>query len=174
MAESEEIVRQARRRNGTHNAKRRFVESRSPVDWPTRYRGRTAGRHEKRRCRSGRRGAGRPVARRIRRESDVAEALDRMWPRLSPHELIHDLFGAKPLLAAAGKGSSSPMNKPCSIGPAVRPSTTWRGRWRTVPWSMRLAPCLAHAIRNARAKSETATRKRPIGNGKRADSGRPV
>ena len=32
------------------------------------------------------------------------EALDRMWPRLSPHELLHDLLGARPLLAAAGKG----------------------------------------------------------------------
>ena len=35
---------------------------------------------------------------------EVAEALDRMWPRLSPHEFLHDLLGARPLLAAAGKG----------------------------------------------------------------------
>ncbi len=27
-----------------------------------------------------------------------------MWPRLSPHEFVHDLLGARPLLAAAGKG----------------------------------------------------------------------
>jgi hypothetical protein len=27
-----------------------------------------------------------------------------MWPRLAPHELVHDLLGAKPLLAAAGRG----------------------------------------------------------------------
>jgi hypothetical protein len=34
----------------------------------------------------------------------VAEALDRMWPHLSPHEFLHDLLGARPLLAEAGKG----------------------------------------------------------------------
>ena len=27
-----------------------------------------------------------------------------MWPRLSPHEFLHDLLGARPLLAEAGKG----------------------------------------------------------------------
>ena len=44
------------------------------------------------------------LAQRLRRAPEVAEALDRMWPRLSPHELLHDLFGARPLLAAAGQG----------------------------------------------------------------------
>jgi hypothetical protein len=27
-----------------------------------------------------------------------------MWPRLAPHELVHDLLGARPLLASAGRG----------------------------------------------------------------------
>jgi hypothetical protein len=31
-----------------------------------------------------------------------------MWPRLSPHELLHDLLGARPLLANAGQGIFSP------------------------------------------------------------------
>ena len=44
------------------------------------------------------------LAQRLRRVPEVAEALDRMWPRLSPHEFLHDLFGARPLLAAAGRG----------------------------------------------------------------------
>jgi DNA helicase IV len=30
--------------------------------------------------------------------------LRRIWPRLAPHELVHDLLGARPLLRAAGKG----------------------------------------------------------------------
>ncbi|HLH28509.1 MAG TPA: UvrD-helicase domain-containing protein, partial [Acidimicrobiales bacterium] len=38
------------------------------------------------------------------RVPEVADALDRMWPRLSPHELLHDLLGARPLLAAASRG----------------------------------------------------------------------
>ncbi len=41
---------------------------------------------------------------RLRRIPEAKEALNRMWPRLSPHELGHDLLGARPLLAAAGKG----------------------------------------------------------------------
>jgi len=40
----------------------------------------------------------------LRRIPAVAEALDRMWPRLSPLELVHDLFGAPALIAAAGRG----------------------------------------------------------------------
>ncbi len=47
-------------------------------------------------------------SRKVRRVPELAEALDRMWPRLSPHELLHDLFGAPPLIAAAGRGVLSP------------------------------------------------------------------
>jgi DNA helicase IV len=43
-------------------------------------------------------------SRKVRRVPELAEALDRMWPRLSPHELLHDLFGAPPLIAAASRG----------------------------------------------------------------------
>ena len=42
--------------------------------------------------------------RKVKRVPELAEALDRMWPRLSPHELLHDLFGAPPLIAAASRG----------------------------------------------------------------------
>ena len=45
---------------------------------------------------------------RLRRIPEVTEALNRMWPRLSPHELVHDLLGARPLLTAAGKGILTP------------------------------------------------------------------
>ncbi len=40
----------------------------------------------------------------LRRRPDVAEVLERIWPRLTPEDLLHDLFGARPLLEAAGKG----------------------------------------------------------------------
>ncbi len=42
--------------------------------------------------------------RKVKRVPELAEAFDRMWPRLSPHELLHDLFGAPPLIAAACRG----------------------------------------------------------------------
>jgi DNA helicase IV len=44
------------------------------------------------------------VGRTLRRVPEVVEALDRMWPLLTPQSFLHDLFGARPLLALAGKG----------------------------------------------------------------------
>lgn len=44
------------------------------------------------------------LRRRLRRHPVVVEALERMWPRLLAEELVHDLLGARPLLASAGRG----------------------------------------------------------------------
>ena len=41
---------------------------------------------------------------RLRGHPEVVRALDRIWPRLSAEELVHDLFGARPLLALAARG----------------------------------------------------------------------
>ncbi|MCP3912852.1 MAG: AAA family ATPase [Actinomycetia bacterium] len=38
----------------------------------------------------------------MRSETTIRRALDRMWPLLSPQELLHDLFGSPALLGAAG------------------------------------------------------------------------
>jgi DNA helicase IV len=43
-------------------------------------------------------------SRSMRRMPEVVEIFDRMWPRLSAEEMLHDLFGSAPLLALAGKG----------------------------------------------------------------------
>ena len=104
VAESAQIVDAARRRPGPHNARRRFVAQQVLQRLATQY-------DEARRRVTG--GTGAPggegpdlgeLRRQIGRSPLVREALDRMWPRLSPHELVHDLLGARPLLAAAGKG----------------------------------------------------------------------
>ena len=101
---TQDIVAMARRRPGTHNARRRFVEAQVLRALSDEYRSRLS------------RGGTDMVndvptqeeqndlAQRLRRVPEVAEALDRIWPRLSPHEFLHDLLGAGPLLAAAGKG----------------------------------------------------------------------
>jgi len=102
---TEEIVSMARRRPGTHNVRRRFVETQVVRALAQDYRNRLT------------RGAPEPesddgpsaeeqadLASRLRKTPQIAEALDRMWPRLSPHEFLHDLFGARPLLSEAGKG----------------------------------------------------------------------
>ena len=98
---TEDIVAAARRRPGTHNARRRFVESQVLRALSEEYRRRT-GRDEADEPAS--QEEQKDLAQRLRRVPEVAEALDRMWPRLSPHEFLHDLLGARPLLAAAGKG----------------------------------------------------------------------
>ena len=39
---------------------------------------------------------------RLRRTPEVREALERMWPVLTPAELLHDLYGSRALLRSAG------------------------------------------------------------------------
>lgn len=88
VAASERIVADARRRARHHNGGRRFVEaglfealaasSRSPLD---------AGE----------------VHSRLRHDPLVREALERMWPVLTPAELLHDLYGSKGLIELAGR-----------------------------------------------------------------------
>jgi DNA helicase IV len=116
--ESAEVVAQARHRPGTHNARRRFVEQqvvRRLVDQYRRFRGDMRGTRVAGGTTEWERPEEVPAAlagdldleelgRQIRRAPSLAEALDRMWPRLAPHELLHDLLGAHPLLAAAGTG----------------------------------------------------------------------
>ncbi|MBA2497573.1 MAG: UvrD-helicase domain-containing protein, partial [Acidimicrobiia bacterium] len=88
-ARSGRIVADARRRARTHNGGRKLVEqaffdalaagARQPVD-PI------------------------EVGDRLRGTPAVREALERMWPVLTPAELLHDLFGSRALLRLAGKG----------------------------------------------------------------------
>ena len=122
VAESEEIVTLARRRPGPHNARRRLVEDQVVRRLADRYlRGQRAGTSggslPAGLVRGGPEDEDRPeldvaeLGRQLRRVPAFTEALDRMWPRLSPHELLHDLYGARPLLAAAGRGLLSPAEQ---------------------------------------------------------------
>jgi DNA helicase IV len=115
--DSRTIVEGARRRPGTHNGRRRLVEQSVAQVLSDRA------RQTQQRL-----GVGTPssvtafpgyedpaeleddefdfedFSRKVKRVPQLAEALDRMWPRLSPHELLHDLYGAPPLIAAAARG----------------------------------------------------------------------
>ena len=125
---TEDIVGMARRRPGTHNARRRFVESNVLRVLSDEYRARLG--------RSGVDGADeeptaeeqRDLAQRLRRVPEVSDALDRMWPRLSPHEFLHDLLGARALLANAGQGILSPLE----VQRLYRPRST---SLEAVPWT---------------------------------------
>jgi DNA helicase IV len=90
--ETAEIVSAARRRSGPHNARRRLVErllfERLHEQW-ARVDGADGMSVEE-------------LGRGLRREPRVVEALERMWPVLTPMQLLHDLLGAPPLLELAG------------------------------------------------------------------------
>jgi DNA helicase IV len=87
--ESERIVRAARRRYRRHNAARKWVEAEVFAALATSSRIEVSADQ---------------VRERIRHVEDVRAALERMWPVLSPTELLHDLFGSRALLRlAAGR-----------------------------------------------------------------------
>jgi DNA helicase IV len=155
---TQEIVAMARRRPGTHNVRRRFVESQVVRALANDYRVRLT------------RGAPTTdgddgpsaeeqadLAQRLRRTPQVAEALDRMWPRLSPHEFLHDLLGARPLLAEAGKG----------ILGADEVRRLYRPRSEaldTVPWSVADAALIdeARTLLGPRRGAARPNRARPV------------
>jgi DNA helicase IV len=85
-AESARVVRSARRRFRRHNAARRFVEG--EVFAALAASSRDAASPE-------------TVRDRTRNHDVVRQALERMWPVLTPAELLHDLFGSSALLKLA-------------------------------------------------------------------------
>ena len=86
--ESERIVHEARRRFHRHNAGRRFVEAELFVAL----------------ARSGHEELSVSTVRdRLRGTPEVREALEWMWPVLTPAQLLHDLYGSRALLRNAGR-----------------------------------------------------------------------
>jgi len=126
---TEDIVGMARRRPGTHNARRRFVESQVLRALADEYRSRLGRGATDELDEPPSQEEQNDLAQRLRRVPEVAEALDRMWPRLSPHEFLHDLFGARPLLAAAGKGI-------LSVAEVQRLFRPRKGALDEVPWTV--------------------------------------
>jgi DNA helicase IV len=86
--DSAEIVAEARRRFRTHNAGRRLVEQ-------LLYERLTSSARTEESVEV--------VRERTRRDPMVREALERMWPLLTPTELLNDLFGSRALLRLAGQ-----------------------------------------------------------------------
>jgi DNA helicase IV len=94
---TQEAVDRARRRPGNHNQRRsavgRELANRLAQEYYQRFVkegiDEVAGVNE--------------LADLIRSRTEFKEALQRIWPRLSGQELLHDLFGAPALLRAAGK-----------------------------------------------------------------------
>ena len=95
---TEESVERARRRPGNHNQRRSAI-GRELAN-------RLANEYHERFVREGvdEVNAVGELADVIRATPQFKWALERIWPRLSGQELLHDLFGAPALLRAAGRG----------------------------------------------------------------------
>ena len=87
--ESEQIVVEARRRFRTHNAARKFVEAEVFAALANSARDELDARE---------------VRDRMRWTTPIRETLEWMWPVLTPAQLLHELFGHRRLLHAAGRG----------------------------------------------------------------------
>ena len=85
------IVKQARRRFRRHNSARRWLEAEVWSAMAATWRG-------------GEDVSAREVRDEVRVQPEVRAALDRMWPVLTPAQLLHDLFGSTGLLRLAADG----------------------------------------------------------------------
>ncbi|MEY2401183.1 MAG: hypothetical protein QOJ08_1294, partial [Ilumatobacteraceae bacterium] len=85
--ETQRIVRSAQRRFRRHNAARRWVENEIWSAMAATWRDGTVTAYD--------------VKEAVRPMPEIRAALERMWPLLSPAELLHDLFGSKALLKLA-------------------------------------------------------------------------
>ncbi len=114
---SAELVNAVKRRPGPHNSRRRTLEQ---VLW-RHLADQMAEEEERRRSGAGPGAAAEPsstehvtsdeLGRILRREPAMVEALDRMWPVLTPEQLLHDLFGARPLIELASQGVLTPAEQ---------------------------------------------------------------
>ncbi len=89
VEESARIVKSVSRRVRRHNAGRRLVEQEFYGALAASARGTEVSVSE--------------VRQELRSVPDVRAALERMWPTLTPAQLLHDLFGSRALLRLAGR-----------------------------------------------------------------------
>lgn len=87
--ETQFIVRQARRRFHRHNQARKFVENEVWNSMAATVRGEADPDH---------------VKEFLRDTPEMREVFERMWPVLTPAQLLHDLFGSKALIKLAANG----------------------------------------------------------------------
>ena len=92
-AESERIVKAARRRFRRHNAGRKWVENEVWSSMASTWREGNVSANDVRDV--------------LRGTDDVRIAFERIWPYLTPAQLLHDLFGSRALLRSAGRKSLS-------------------------------------------------------------------
>ena len=119
--DTREIVERAKRRPGNHNQRRSAVGRELANRLALTYKDRFV--HE------GDESSLNDVADTIRATQAFKELVQRIWPRLSGQELLHDLFGAPALLRAAGKGVLS--DEECEMLYRARSASLDEVAWTT-------------------------------------------
>jgi DNA helicase IV len=120
---SVEIVREARRRHRRHNAARRFIENEVFAELALSSRDELSASE---------------VRERLRTDPSVREALEWMWPVLTPQQFIHDLYGARGLLRHAADGVFAEHEWDALF-------REWSDTLAEVPWTHEDAPVLDEA-----------------------------
>jgi DNA helicase IV len=154
---SAQAVTAVKRRAGTHNARRRTLER---ILWRQLLR-QVEGESESPGSAANPAPPGGldadELGRSLRRVPEMVEALDRMWPLLTPEELLHDLFGAAPLIDLAASKVLTPAER------------GWLKRDRAaagadVAWTEADIPLLDEALSllGARRRSNTDPRHQPV------------
>ena len=87
--ETERIIKTARRRFRRHNSGRKWVETEVWSALAATWREGDVSHRDVREA--------------LRRDDDMRVAFERMWPILTPAQLLHDLFGSRALLKSAGQ-----------------------------------------------------------------------
>ena len=151
---SAEIVNTAKRRPGAHNQRRPYVETlvvRRLLEQYEQLLGRATRvglRAVQAPDRASENGGRHPDDEGVDVESfsdevlgvpEVREALDRMWPILTPEELLHDLFGARALLELAGRKHLADAERSAL---ARNRSTSFE----EIPWTVADIPLLDEAL----------------------------
>jgi DNA helicase IV len=172
---STEIVSTAKRRSGPHNARRRLVERLLWEHFAAQFERRGDGPNGRPggpgRAETGRgQTASGPVApgsdeisaselgAELRRRPEIVELLERIWPRMTAEAFLHDLFGARPLIALAGNGALSATE----LDLLFRPRSA---NLNDVPWSPADVALLDEASwQLGPVRSEPATEYRSYGH----------
>jgi DNA helicase IV len=113
-ADSAAMVATVKRRPGTHNAKRRQLET-LVIRRLVGQLGESALDVE-------------DIGDQLKASPDFVGALDRMWPLLLPEELLHDLFGATALIRSAGRDLLSEHEQRALFRPRV-------ASYDDIPWT---------------------------------------
>ncbi len=132
--ETVDIVNAVKRRPGVHNARRRQVEQLVLKRLLAAHERAVAairpsiGVEESEELKEAAVEREREARLRLSRVPEFVAAIDRMWPLITPEELLHDLLGARALIRLAGKGALTDEE----IELLVRPRSE---SYEEVPWT---------------------------------------